>query len=106
MVCHAVDVLTYKFRVPEEERDKAALKKTMEAATTEFQLWESYLQKVNRQSLIIGKSSLLNLAYNAEFKEVSKKSYLGPKLLCTIVSSHNVVFIYFFLKPFSHPDHS
>ncbi|XP_041931698.1 glutathione S-transferase A-like isoform X2 [Alosa sapidissima] len=40
-----IDVLLYNFHTPEEERQEAALKKKNEAATTEFQLWEGYLQK-------------------------------------------------------------
>ncbi|XP_076158273.1 glutathione S-transferase A-like isoform X1 [Alosa pseudoharengus] len=40
-----IDVLLYNFHTPEEERQDAALKKKNEAATTEFQLWEGYLQK-------------------------------------------------------------
>ncbi|XP_012686883.2 glutathione S-transferase A-like [Clupea harengus] len=40
-----IDVLTYTFRVPEEERHEATEKRNKEAATTEFQLWEGYLQK-------------------------------------------------------------
>ncbi|XP_063041042.1 glutathione S-transferase A-like [Engraulis encrasicolus] len=40
-----IDVLTYRFRVPEEERHETALKRTKDAGTAEFQLWESYLQK-------------------------------------------------------------
>ncbi|XP_012686882.1 glutathione S-transferase A-like [Clupea harengus] len=40
-----VDVVMYAFRVPAEEKHEATEKRNKEAATTEFQLWEGYLQK-------------------------------------------------------------
>ena len=44
--CFEVDVVMYAFRVPAEEKHEATEKRNKEAATTEFQLWEGYLQKV------------------------------------------------------------
>ncbi|XP_041810799.1 glutathione S-transferase A-like [Chelmon rostratus] len=66
-------VIYYEWFVPEEERCDSAVKRNREALTTEFKLWEGYLQKVAAGSYLAGAFSLAdvivfpNIAYAFRF---------------------------------------
>ncbi|XP_061596988.1 glutathione S-transferase A-like [Cololabis saira] len=49
-------VIYYDWFVPEGERHDSALKRNKETLTTELQLWESYLQKLDSASHLAGSS--------------------------------------------------
>uniref|UniRef100_A0A3P8U3Z4 Glutathione S-transferase rho n=1 Tax=Amphiprion percula TaxID=161767 RepID=A0A3P8U3Z4_AMPPE len=42
-----LDLITYNFRVPEEERHDSAVQRNKEALTAELKLWEGYLNKTD-----------------------------------------------------------
>uniref|UniRef100_A0A3P8TVE5 Glutathione S-transferase rho n=1 Tax=Amphiprion percula TaxID=161767 RepID=A0A3P8TVE5_AMPPE len=42
-----VEIVTYNFRVPEEERHDSAVQRNREALTAELKLWEGYLNKTD-----------------------------------------------------------
>uniref|UniRef100_A0A3Q0SZ11 Glutathione S-transferase rho n=1 Tax=Amphilophus citrinellus TaxID=61819 RepID=A0A3Q0SZ11_AMPCI len=52
-----IDVITYNWRVPENERHDSAFKRHKEALTAELKLWEGYLQKQKgSSSFLAGKN--------------------------------------------------
>ncbi|XP_054873608.1 glutathione S-transferase A-like isoform X2 [Amphiprion ocellaris] len=52
-----LDLVAYKFRVPEEERHDSAIQRNKEALTAELKLWEGYLNKTD--SCLAGKEFTL-----------------------------------------------